>query len=46
MSTGAIQELIRTNLKKFRLMVKDIPNSDKKPLLNALTVRVKLLENL
>jgi len=46
MSTGAIHELIRANLEKFRRMVKDIPNSDKKPLLHALTVRVKLLENL
>ncbi len=46
MSTGAICELIRSNLEKFRRMVKDIPNSDKKSLLNALILRAKLLENL
>jgi len=46
MSTAAICELIRANLEKFRSMIKDIPNSDKKSLLSALTLRVKLLENL
>lgn len=46
MSTAAIYELIRTNFEKFQIMIKDIPNSDKKSLLNALTLRVKILENL
>ncbi len=46
MSPAAICELIRANLEKFRIMIKDIPNSDKKSLLKALTFRVKLLENL
>ena len=46
MSTAAICELIRANLEKFRIMIKDIPNSDKKSLLSALTLRVNLLENL
>ncbi len=46
MSPAAIHELICVNLEKFRIMIKDIPNSDKKSLLSALTLRVKLLENL
>lgn len=46
MSTGAIQELIRANLKKFQIMIKDVPNSDKKSIFNALTLRIKLLENI
>ena len=46
MSPTAIRELICANLEKFRRMIKDIPNSDKKSLLTALTLRAKLLENL
>lgn len=46
MSRGALKELIRASLPKFKKMLKDVPSSEKNFILDILVVRAQILENL
>ena len=44
MSTGGLRDLLRASPEKFNRMIKDVPTSDKKMVLNFFQNRLKLLE--
>ena len=43
MSRGALKELIASSLSKFTLMVKDVPHSEKKGIVQVLNHHVTIL---